>query len=331
LAPRVSQKEKVKRILDIFSHEDRVLLPLVADPDAMASAMAFRRLLWHKVASSTIARVNEIQRSDNATMIRLLRLHIVPLRDVRPADYSKIVLLDGQPEHHDALAGLNYSVIIDHHPLLESSRAAYLDVRPGYGATATIMTGLLRAAGIVPSRSLATALLYAIKTDTDTFSRPTLAEDVAAFRYLYRYADQNLIRKFEYSEIPLSLLKYYRLALDRIRIRSEKAFAFLGRVNNPDAMVMVADFLMRIQTIDTAVTSGLHEDLLIVIFRNAKGRRNVGRLAQRAFGRLGRAGGHMSAARAEVHLAALKEAGVPVEDEAALERFVIKTIRVRAR
>lgn len=48
--------------------------------------------------------------------------------------------------------------------------------------------------------------------------------------------------------------------------------------------------------------AGLYEGKLVVIFRNDGLRKNAGRLASRAFGRLGSAGGHVASARAEVPL-----------------------------
>lgn len=326
MSPRLSNKEMVKRLEGLFSHSDRVLLPIVADPDSIASALAFRRLLWRRVAGVTIAAVNEIKRLDNLTLIRLLPVKLVPFETIQPADFTRFVLVDSQPEHKDLLAHLAFDVIIDHHPFSEKTEASLLDIRPNYGATATILTGYLRAAGIVPSRSLATALFYAIKTDTDSFSRPTVEEDMRAFRYLYRFADHNIIAKIESSEIPLSLLKYFHQALGRIKIREEKAFVYLDEINNPDTLVLIADFLMHIQAVDTTFVAGVFEEELIVIGRNAKGRRNVGLLAERAFGKLGRAGGHRAAARAEIPLAALQRAGHSLAS-ADLERYFIRAIR----
>jgi len=48
---------------------------------------------------------------------------------------------------------------------------------------------------------------------------------------------------------------------------------------------------------------GIYEDKLVVIFRNDGLRKNAGRLALRAFGKLGPAGGHAASARAEIPLA----------------------------
>lgn len=329
MSPRYSNREAVKRFLELFGREDKVLLPIVADPDSIGSALAVRRLLWRRVASTTIVRLNEIKRLDNLTLLRLLRINILPYDEVNPEEYSKLVLVDGQPSHNPTLAGLEFNAIIDHHPRIEESQAEMVDIRPGYGSCATILTGYLKAAKIVPGRSLASALFYGIRTDTDSFSRPALEEDMRAFRYLYGLADRNLVRKIESSEIPLSMVKYYGQALERIQIRKDKGYTFLERVTSPDILVMIADFLMRVQVIDTSIAAGIHDSSLIIVFRNARARRNVGRLAERAFGRYGPAGGHQSAARAEIPLSALKEAGVDVEDHQSLERFVIMTVQGR--
>jgi len=69
---RRSAADKLRRFYKNFSGEDRVLVVINADPDAIASAMAIKRLLWRKVAGVTISNVNVISRPDNAAMIRLL-------------------------------------------------------------------------------------------------------------------------------------------------------------------------------------------------------------------------------------------------------------------
>ncbi|MBO4368676.1 MAG: phosphoesterase, partial [Desulfovibrio sp.] len=46
---------------------------IFADPDALASAMAFRRLLRKRVASVAIRYINDVTRPDNLAMIRYLR------------------------------------------------------------------------------------------------------------------------------------------------------------------------------------------------------------------------------------------------------------------
>ena len=82
-------------------------------------------------------------------------------------------------------------MIIDHHPRTADLNAKFIDIKEEYGAAATLMTEYLRAAKIRPSPRLATALFYAIKTDTDNFVRPTVDRDMIAFRFLYDYANMS--------------------------------------------------------------------------------------------------------------------------------------------
>ena len=51
-------KEKLGRFYEQFAGSDQVLILINADPDAIASAMAVKRLLWRKVAGVTISHIN---------------------------------------------------------------------------------------------------------------------------------------------------------------------------------------------------------------------------------------------------------------------------------
>ena len=316
-----------KKLLGNFSHEDRVLIAITADPDAMSSALAFKRLLWRQVASVTIARTNEISRPDNLTMVRLLNIPMEPIESVNPAMYNKHVLVDSQPHHHKAFAALTPNVIIDHHPLAEASQKAdYVDVRPRFGATATIMTHYLRGAKIKPSTRLATALVYGIKNDTAGFQRPCLEEDVVAFRHVFKNANSSVLRKIEFSEMGLKDLDFVKEALSRRMIRKNCMFSHLGKVKNPDTLVMIADFFLKVDTVDSTAVSGVYQDKLVVIVRSAHIRKNAGKMTELAFGPYGSAGGHRSMARAEIPLSVLEE-HLKTVDEQSLTRLVVRRIQ----
>ncbi|MDP3283948.1 MAG: phosphoesterase, partial [Desulfobacterales bacterium] len=220
--------------------------------------------------------------------------------------YSRFVIVDSQPEHNEAFAGFKYDVVIDHHPETGPD-AEFLDIRPKYGANASIMTEYLRTARIKPSYKLATALYYAIKTDTSNFERKSLVEDVNAFQFLFRHANIHIARKIEQAELSFDFLKYFRNALEGMRKRKGKIFAHIGHVINPDICVMLADFFMRVNNIKWSIVSGLCNNVLVVIFRNDGLRRNAGSVAKESFGHIGSAGGHKSMARAEIPVSALKE------------------------
>ncbi len=318
-----SISESLQKLYNLFDPKDKALITIEADPDSLAAAMALKRLLWHKVQSVTIAHFNDIVRLDNVTMVRLLKIPLVKLQQINAQDFSKTLLVDGQPHHHEAFGDFSYDAVIDHHPITMEVDAAFVDIRPNYGATATMMTEYLRSARIRPSKSLATALLYAIRVDTHDFELGGSEEDVKAFRYLFPFANMNLLRKIEISDMRVKDLKYFEQALENKRVIKGKIFTHLDSVHSPDILVLVADFFMRCHEVGWTVVSGVYNKSLVVVIRNDGFRKNAGTWAIKAFGRLGSAGGHRAMARAEIPLDNL-DGQLRKADISNLGRFVIR-------
>ncbi|MFZ0449373.1 MAG: DHH family phosphoesterase [Desulfatiglandaceae bacterium] len=302
-AKSVSATDKCKKLSELVHPEDSLAILIEADPDAMSSAMALKRFFWRKVQRAEIFHINTIQRADNLAMINLLRIDQKPASRLRPKAFDRLAVIDSQPSHHEAFSGLSFDIIIDHHPIDPTSRAAFVDIKEEYGASATMMTEYLKAAGIKPSPKLATALFYGIKTDTANFARKSLANDIDAFRYLYRFTNLNIIKKIESSEITRQALEFFRSAIENVTFIGDKACIYVGEVGNPDILVLIADFFMKLAETSWSIVSGIYEGKLVVILRNAGFRGNAGKIAQRLFGVWGgSAGGHSGAARAEIPL-----------------------------
>lgn len=318
-----SMIEKLNRFYTVFQNDDKVLIIINADPDAISSAMALKRLLWRRVNSVTIARTNEIKRADNLAMIKCLKLNICHITSLDIKGFTRLTMVDSQPHHVEGLDSLHFHVIIDHHPVGKNT-ADFFDVRPDYGATATILTEYLRAAKITPSRGLAAALFYGIKTDTNNFVRQGQLEDMRAFRFLFPLHNQNMVRKIENSGVSRSSLKYFQKAFENVKLKKETALVFMERVDNPDTLVMLADFFMRVHDINRSIAAGIFKDHLIVIFRVAGVRKNAGRMAMESLGAFGSAGGHKSMARAEAPLSAFDPK--LFEKPGAFERFLFRRL-----
>ncbi len=295
-------KSQLSRLYQLFHHEDRLLVLIDADPDSIASGLALKRLLWRRLSACLITPIRPITRPQNQRMVRLLGIRLTPYQEVDPAQFNRKAIVDSQPHHHEIFARHTYDVIIDHHPRHPDSNARLVDIRPEYGATSTILTEYLRAAHIRPSLKLATALYYGIKTDTGNFERPAIEADIRAFHYLFKYTRLPLVRRLEFAELTLPMLQYYLQALRRYRLKGNRLYTFLGPVDTPDILVIIADSFLRVEEISWTIVGGIYQDKLVVIFRNDGLRKNAGRLAQAAFGKLGSAGGHTTSARAEVPL-----------------------------
>ncbi len=316
-AKSVSRVERYRRLLETVKPDDVLAILIDADPDAMASAMALKRLFWRRARRVAIFHTNVIQRADNRAFVRLLQVDMRHISEMDSAKITRWATVDAQPPHHEEFSGIVFDIVIDHHPVHPASRAVFLDIREQWGAASSIMTEYLRAAKVRPSVRLATALLYGIKTDTDDFVRKSMPNDVNAFRYLYRRANVNIVKKIESSGMTQATLASYRLAMERFRLRHDIGFIYMGEVQNPDVLVMIADFFMHLAEVNWSIAAGICERKLIVILRNARLRGDAGRTAQRLFGKWGgTAGGHRTAARAEIPLEDLpKHAREPLDPE----------------
>ena len=304
-----SAKERLQEFWDVFGKDDVVLVVINADPDALASALAVKRLLRYRVKSVTVAYPNEIRRLSNIAMVDMLKIQGERLQNCKPDDYTKKVILDSQPTHLPIFEELAFDAVIDHHPATKGWEAPYVDIRKDYGATASMMVEYLRAAEMKPSVAMATALFYAIKVDTQNFEKRTISADAISFRYLYNIANHNLVRKIELSELRKSELNYFKTAFNEYKVSKRRLYIHMGRVRSPDILVIIADFFNRVSEISWVLVSGIHGDRLVVIFRSDGYKKNAGKLAANIFSKIGSAGGHREAARAEVPLKELEKDG----------------------
>ncbi|MBS3733186.1 MAG: DHH family phosphoesterase [Desulfobacterales bacterium] len=301
----LSTTQNLQQMMKQFSGSDHVLILINADPDAIASAMAFQRVLWRRVTRITISNVNTITRPDNMAMIRLLDVTLIHVTKIAPQDYTKVIILDSQPSHHESFRDFRFNVIIDHHEP-DGTEAPFKDIRPEYGATASIMTEYLKTAKIKPSAKLATALFHGIKTDTNNFERMATNADIRAFQFLFRHANIHLARRIEQVDLRMNFLDWFKLAIEQKIVDSDRIFVHLGSVETPDICVLIADFFMRVNTVTWSIVSGFNNGRLVIILRNDGLRKDAGSVASKQFGNLGTAGGHKSMARAEIPIESLK-------------------------
>jgi nanoRNase/pAp phosphatase (c-di-AMP/oligoRNAs hydrolase) len=221
-------------------------------------------------------------------------------------EFDRICMVDVQPHYFGGLID-RVDLVIDHHPEQSGYRAVFKDVRPDYGSTCTILTEHLRAVDVNISERTATAMLYAIKSDTLFFNRQTNRVDIEAFSFLYPLADAAMIRKMEGAEITAERLDIVMTAHQRGCLTDQVFCAFLGALPREDFIPYVADFYLQLEDVKWTVIGGLVGESLIVSVRNLGYSKNAGEFARRFFGDIGSAGGHRSMAKAVVPLRAFQE------------------------
>lgn len=296
-------RARLEQLRGVVGDAERVALVLQddPDPDGIASAIALRTVLGRNRSTTPIFAFGQVTRAENLAMLRLLDVTIEQAERETLRGFPCIALLDVQPPYFgERLPAVH--IVIDHHPRCGPIEAKFCDVRTNYGATSTILTEYLEAAGADVSQRLATALLYGIKSDTLMLNRETGPADLRAFMALYPLTNYNVLRRIERPELPLSFATLLARVLPRIRKRMGLLVLHVGRVDREDLIPQLADFCLQFENTEWVVVSGKVADTIVMSVRNPGYLRSAGELVRRLFAAVGRAGGHRSMAKAIVPL-----------------------------
>jgi len=320
-----------RRGLAIFLHDN-------PDPDTIASALAVRRICAANGVRCCLYYGGEIAHPENRLLVSTLDAPLVQLKTSgeaarAAARHAKTALIESSiPGQNNILPpGARVDIIIDHHPLPPGvvPTAELADIRPELGAAATILTGYLRRLWIRPDPPLASALLFAIKVDTNDYTRNVHPEDLSATVFLAEHADLRLIGRFGAPPMPESTAELLARAIEGRELHGGHLLACAGTIHDRDALAEAAEFLVRLEGVEAAVVFGILRGELFISARSNDPAVNVGRLLRTAFGRAGSAGGHATSAGARVPLEVLGRAADDAS-RAELARRAVRRLYLRA-
>ncbi len=300
-------RARVQQYQRYFSDADRVLILLHhdPDPDALASGLALRNVLRRTKTTAIIGAMHGVTRPENLRMVNLLDLQVESITPASLKDFDRIAMVDVQPHYFGNLTD-RVDLVIDHHPEQPGYTAVFKDIRPEYGSTSTILTEHLRAVDVNISERTATAMLYAIKSDTLFFNRQTNRVDLEAFSYLYPLADAQMIRKMEGAEVTRERLEYVIRAYQSGTLLDQVFCAFLGQLPREDFIPYVADFFLQLEDVRWSIIGGVVNDSFVISVRNLGYSKNAGEFVRRYFTDIGSAGGHRAMAKAIMPLQAFR-------------------------
>ena len=298
---RSMTRARVQQYQRYFADAQKVLILLHTDPDpdALASGLALRNLLRRTKTTAIIGAMQGVTRPENLRMANMLDIQVEQITPASFSAFDRVATVDVQPHYFGGLLDSAH-LVIDHHPEQPGYSAVFKDIRADYGSTSTILTEHLRAVDVNISERTATAMLYAIKSDTLFFARHTNRVDLEAFTFLYPLADAALIRKMEGAEITLERLEYVTRAGKSGILRDQVFTAFIGEAPREDFIPYTADFFLQLEDVKWTIVAGIVGATLIVSVRNLGYSRNAGEFVKRWFAEIGSAGGHRAMAKAVV-------------------------------
>lgn len=294
-----SRATKSDRLLKALSDYERVLIVTHdnPDPDAVATGWSVWTLVNKRLGKAVrLVGGGFISRAENRHMVQLLEPPIELLGDLTCDAQTAVVLVDCQPGNQSYLLGedsANIVAVIDHHASRSRrKRTAFWDVRPRVAASASIAASYLLEQKIEPCRRLATALVFAIRTETRGTETHYSRLDRQVLPWLIRLSDPSQLAEIE--SAPLSL-EYYGdllLALQNTFLYQDAAFCLLPRASGPEIVGEVADLLIRCQTISRVLCGAAVGGDLLLSFRAEHENDDASVLARKTLAGLGRGGGH---------------------------------------
>lgn len=287
------------RMLDDLRVDGEVLVATHdnPDPDSLSSAYGIQLLFQSALGRpTTIGYGGIIGRAENRALVRACEIPVVPLDQLDLARFSTVALVDSQPQTgnnslpDDAVVDL----VIDHHPLRESTpvQARWVDVRSDFGASATIVASYLLQCRVAIPRLLATAIVYAIKSETQDLGVRANEHDRDVYFQLFQSIDPRLL--FEITHPKVSL-EYFRILGDVTRktmLYGPAAVTYIGDIPNPDFVAEMADMIMRLEGVEWTLCMGVYEETLILSLRTMRAAGGAGQMIQKLVRGLGQAGGH---------------------------------------
>jgi nanoRNase/pAp phosphatase (c-di-AMP/oligoRNAs hydrolase) len=314
--PSVDQTVMAADLLRSVEDADEVLVLTHdnPDPDAIAAAAGLGFLLERAAGvTTTLAFGGIVGRAENRALIEELGVDFRRIETVEIPASTLVALVDTQPRtgNNSLPEGRIASVVVDHHPLRpETSASSFVDVRPDYGASCSMLVEYLRAVKLEPDRRLATALFYGIQSETMDLGREVSAADVSASIYLYPRSDPGSISRIRHARVPASYLGSLHEAIQEARRYDGIVRVSMGRLAYPDMVAEVADLFMRVEGTDWTLATGRYQGELLLSLRTYDPDGNAGRIVRNAIGDRGTAGGHGTLAGGQVPVKGMGEAEV---------------------
>lgn len=267
------------------------------DPDALASAYGMQMFLKAHGVKTTICYAGKIEKNSTRKMIdefSIEAVHIDDIKDMKEEDY--IVTIDSQKYNSNITDFIGDEVAcIDHHPTMTPCSYKYSDIRI-CGACASLVTRYFIDSNTSMDVNTATALLYGLKMDTESFNRGVTDFDIEMFGYLHKIADNQKITTMYNNNMEIRDLYAYGEAIRTISIYENVGFAKIG-FDCPDGLIaMISDFILGLDVVEFSVVYAERDGGLKFSVRNETAYCHAGTVTQRVLAGLGGGGGHFSMA-----------------------------------
>lgn len=274
------------------------------DHDAVSSAFALNYLLNQLGLNTVLVYCGLIDRLSIQRMIERLDVPMLMASEVQLFEYDKTIVVDGCGGEKNVTGLMGQEVaVIDHHHVQPSSGLWFSDVRPEFGATASIIVEYFQYFAIDIPKPVATALQVGLNVDTANLTRGFCEADVAAFAVLHQIADQHEVNYLCRNSLEFHELQYYQQLMEQVKIVNNVAYAELSESCPKNLLGLLGDFLIAVDNVEVTLLASAKADLIQLSLRSKTPKVDVSEAARAvlANGEIGFGGGHWHMAGGVVH------------------------------
>jgi nanoRNase/pAp phosphatase (c-di-AMP/oligoRNAs hydrolase) len=244
----IKQLESFERVV-IQAHD-------FPDHDAVSAAYGLSIILQHFGMKTLIVYNGDIDRISLSNMIKFVDIPIFHCNQAGLKPDDKIITVDGCIGEKNVTDILGEEIaVIDHHDVIAPSNLWFCDIRPKYGATATIIHEYFQLVNIDMPNNVASALLVGLNIDTANLTRGFCNADLKAFLAFNEIADLELVNRIcRNSLIETELISFQHLFHE---LRSEFGIAtvLLEKPCAKNLLGVLADFLLSVNEYDVVVVA----------------------------------------------------------------------------
>ncbi len=280
-----------KRLL-IFLHDN-------PDPDAIAAGWLLAHIGAFCGVQTRMVYGGRLSRAENRSMVKLLKIPLYRLdnaeEEIRKTDILAIV--DSQPgtgNNSFPADQFRPHIIIDHHPLRRKVKADFLAVSPQVGTCTTLALKYFRACGIELEPRLATAVAYAVVSETQDLFRESTPAERDVMITVYPFIDLRMLARIRHPKRERGYYRTIARAMSQVKISKNICICHVGPVYIPEVVAEIADFLKAMEGIAWCLVTGYHEQnhAMFLSIRTTGIKASAEKVVNRILKGLGRGGGH---------------------------------------
>jgi nanoRNase/pAp phosphatase (c-di-AMP/oligoRNAs hydrolase) len=265
------------------------------DPDALASGLALATLAESYCGTkATIAYGGLLGRAENRAMVSLLEIPLERIESINFKNYDCIAMVDSQPgQGNNSLPEhVHTHIVFDHHASHSDIHADLVVYNSKIGATATLLCELLMAANIDLKVNLATAIAYAIRSETQELRREANKRDIQAYLTVYPLCSLPKMGAITNPTLVDGYFQELAIALNRACKFRHLMYIPLGYVGAPEIIAEMADLFLRRERTSWVLAVGNINGSMYLSLRTNKKNAKAFRIVQKIVKNTVNAGGH---------------------------------------